>query len=145
MWKKLRNFKLNGTSSFSRYQKVYILFVILFSNLIFYMLVLSDETEQVEINLPVQYTKTFVQAKRIVELKKGQKISLYDSNSKKLIEEAYFINETSEDTFELAINENEITKIINNSELISILPFNKETTIQKKRNTSLGDDREIIF
>jgi hypothetical protein len=145
MWKKLRIFKLNGTSSFNGYQKIYILFVIFFSNLIFYTLVLSSKSEQEKITLPSKFTKIFVQAKTVVALKKGQKISLYDSNSQKLIEEAYFVNETNSDTFELAINENEITKIINNSELISILPFTKEKFIQKKNYHAIGDNREIIF
>jgi hypothetical protein len=145
MWKKLTIFKKNGTSSFNRHQKIYVVLIILVSNVMFYTFALSDNPERKSIILPPHFIKVLIEAKSLVPWQEGQKISLYNSNSEPLIEEAYFMNESNGDVYELAIHEKEISKVVNQAETISILPYQKGKKIERKVNNEKGEHYEIIF
>ena len=145
MWKKLNLFNKNGTSSFNRHQKLYVVLIIIISNVMFYTFALPDKSDQKEVTLPPHFIQVLIEAKSLVPWKEGQKISLYDSHSQPLVEEAYFIKEPNGDIFELAIHENAVSKVLNQAEAISILPYQKNKNIEKKVNNEKGEHYEIIF
>lgn len=144
MWKKLNFFKKNGTSSFNHHQKIYVLFIIIISNFLFYISIISKE-DAPHFDPPLHFIKVQIEAKSLTPWEIGKKISLFDSNSKEIIEVAYFLEKSNDDFFELAIHEDEIYKVINHQEIMTIVPFQKIKNSEQKAKLQEMNFNEIIF